>query len=301
MTNLEGTDPADFDAAKMDATDRWILSRLNTTIGEVSDALEGFKFSDPMNQIYRFFWNDLCDWYLEWAKPKMRDPQRKAATQNVLAFVLDQTLRLLHPFLPFITEGIFKNLNEIVPKRRLTGLVESPPAKALVVAQWPETSDSLIDSAVEVDIDLVQTTIRTIRELRSSRNIPPGKKLVVSAKTPAAITAVLSTNLALVEQLANLETFAVSVDMEKPDKAAVAVAGAIEVYVHDAVDPAAERIRLEKQKQLVEKGLWGVEGKLNNEQFRQRAKPEVVEQTQQKRAELQEQLATVDKHLAELN
>lgn len=300
LTHLEGTDPDAFDAAAMDAPDRWILSRLNRTISEVSDLLEGFKFSDPLNQLYRFFWNDLCDWYLEWAKPKMRDPQRKATTQNVLAFVLDQTLRLLHPFLPFITEGIFKNLNDIVPTRRLTGLVESPPSTALVVADWPRTTHSLIDCAVEADIELVQTTIRTLREVRSARNISPGLKLVVSAKTTDAISQVLSTNRTLIEQLANLESFDVAVNLEKPDNAAVAVAGAIEVYVHDVVDPAAERARLEKQKQLVEKGLRGVEGKLNNEQFLQRAKPEVVQQSQQKHAELQEQLATVEKHLAEL-
>ncbi|NIO56766.1 MAG: class I tRNA ligase family protein, partial [Candidatus Latescibacteria bacterium] len=107
MMNLEGIDPAEFDPDKMDITDRWILSRLAKTISEVTESLDKFKYSEPLSSLYRFFWNDFCDWYLEWVKPRMQDEQKKPIAQNVLAFVLDQTLRLLHPFVPFITEGIF--------------------------------------------------------------------------------------------------------------------------------------------------------------------------------------------------
>ena len=115
MMNLDGIDPARFDPSQMDVTDHWILSRLAHTISEVTDSLERFKYSEPLAELYRFFWNDFCDWYLEWAKPRMQDERKKPIAQNVLAFVLDQTLRLLHPFVPFITEGIFQKLNEIAP------------------------------------------------------------------------------------------------------------------------------------------------------------------------------------------
>ena len=122
MMNLEGTDSALFDKTKLAITDKWILSRLARTITEVTDGLDAFKYNEPLNAIYKFFWNDFCDWYLEWAKPRMFDSAQKPIAQNVLAFVLDQTLRLLHPFVPFITEGIFQKLNELAPTRGLKGI-----------------------------------------------------------------------------------------------------------------------------------------------------------------------------------
>ncbi|MHC4724557.1 MAG: valine--tRNA ligase, partial [Planctomycetota bacterium] len=113
IMNLEGIDPARFDKTKMTLTDKWILSRLARTVAVVSNSLDAFKYSEPLSELYKFFWNDFCDWYLEWAKPRMQDEHQKPIAQNVLAYVLDVTLRLLHPFIPFITEGIFKKLNEI--------------------------------------------------------------------------------------------------------------------------------------------------------------------------------------------
>lgn len=300
MLNLEGLDPNAFSVDRLDSTDRWVLSRLAATIADVTAALESFKYSEPLNQLYRFFWNDLCDWYLEWAKPKMRDAGQKAVTQNVLAFVLDQTLRMLHPFLPFITEGIFQNLNRLAPLRGLEGLAEAPASEALVVAQWPAPIASLRNQEVEAQIELVQTTIRTVREIRSARNIAPSKKLTVSVSSTPDTVALLKANPALVMQLAHLETLEAGVDLEKPANAAVAVAGPVEVYVHDAVDPAAERARLEKQAQQVGQSLKGVQAKLANENFVNRAKPEVVEQTRQKQVELEEQLTSINRHLTEL-
>jgi len=300
MLNLEGLDPKGFDPEKLDITDKWILSRLAGTIAELTDALEAFKYSEPLNQLYRFFWNDLCDWYLEWAKPKMRDRAQKPTAQNVLAFVLDQTLRMLHPFLPFITEGIFQNLSDLAPVRGLGDLAEAPPSEALVVAQWPARIESLQDQATEAEIEIIQTTVRTVREIRSKRNIAPSKKLTVSVKSSPDTVALLKANMSLVMQLGHLEALQADTDLAKPENAAVAVAGPIEVYVHDAVDPAAERAGLEKQAAQVSQNLKGVEAKLANENFVNRAKPEIVEQARRKRVELQDQLATINRHLSEL-
>ncbi|MGD9110353.1 MAG: valine--tRNA ligase, partial [Phycisphaerales bacterium] len=124
LMNLEGLQPSAFDKDKMTLADKWILSRLATVIAETTDCLDKFKFSEPINGLYKFFWNDFCDWYLEWAKPRIQDEQQKSIAQNVLAFVLDQILRLLHPFIPFITEGIFQKLNELAPQRKLKDLIE---------------------------------------------------------------------------------------------------------------------------------------------------------------------------------
>jgi valyl-tRNA synthetase len=300
MMNLDGIDPAGFDPGEMDITDRWILSRLTDTIAETTRSLDEFKYSEPLAVLYKFFWNDFCDWYLEWAKPRMQDERKRPIAQNVLAFVLDQTLRLLHPFVPFITEGIFQKLNEIAPARRLEGLLEAKNAGALVVAEWPQKVDSLRDPDAEKQIDIIQTVIRTIRDIRSNRNIPPKELLVVSVKSQQEIAGVLNQNAELISHLAGVKEFQAGTDIVKPANAAVSIADVMEVYVHEAIDPEAEHRQFEKQRQQIEKAKESVEAKLANENFVTKAKPEVVAQAKARLAQLIEQLNTVEKHLSEL-
>jgi valyl-tRNA synthetase len=301
MMNLEGTDPAGFDKTKLAITDKWILSRLARTIAEVTAGLDAFKYNEPLNAIYKFFWNDFCDWYLEWAKPRMFDSAQKPIVQNVLAFVLDQTLRLLHPFVPFITEGIFQKLNELAPTRGLKGIAELNGAKALVIADWPKRIDALINEQIERQIDNIQTVVRCVRDIRSKCNIPPSSKLVVSINAPNDISGILNADAGLLCQIANLKEFSASHSVSKPKNAAAAIAGQMQIYVHDAIDVAAERKRLTKQKDQIEGGKKSIEAKLANENFIARAKPEVVAQAKEKLAEYTEQLKAVEKHLAELN
>jgi len=300
MMNLEGMDPAGFDGNRLDLTDRWILSRLATTRDEVTAAIESFKFSEPVNLLYRFFWNDLCDWYLEWAKYRVRDKAVKGVAQNVLAFVLDQTLRLLHPFIPFITEGIYQNLKDLAPVRELRGVASGDNAEALAVAPWPLSLESLKDPVAEAQIQVVQNVVRAIRDLRSKYNIPPSAKLKASAAAPQAVSDILGTACDLVCQLAGLDSFCAAEALGKPNHAATAIVEGTHVYVHDVIDPEAERIRLTKQQQEIEQAKKGVESKLANENFVARAKPEVVAQTREKLRQLQDQLQAVERHLAEL-
>ena len=300
LMNLDGIDPAGFDPGKMDITDKWILSRLMHTIAETTRSLDEFKYSEPLALIYRFFWNDFCDWYLEWAKPRMQDEQKRPIAQNVLAFVLDQTLRLLHPFVPFITEGIFQKLNEIAPARQLEGITGAKNTGALIVAEWPQRVDCLQDADAEKQIDVIQTIIRIVRDIRSNRNIPPKKLLVVSIKSQQEIVEILERNSELISQLAGIMEFNAGMDIVKPANAAVSIAGVTEVYVHDAIDPEAEQRRFEKQKLQIEKAKESVEAKLANENFVTKAKPEVVAQAKDKLAQLVEQLNTIEKHLSEL-
>jgi len=300
IDNLEGIDPEKFDKDKITITDRWILSRLAQTIADVTKSLDQFKYSEPSAQLYRFFWNDFCDWYLEWLKPRMQDEQQKPLAQNVLAFALDQILRLIHPFIPFITEGIFQKLNDIAPARKLKGLAEAKDAKALVIAQWPMELDYLVDENAEKEIETVQSAIRTVRDIRNERNIPPNEMLAVSTKSQKEIVDTLNRNVELIHQLAYVKEFEAGVAIAKPTNAAVAIADATEVYVHDAIDQQAERKKLKKQKDKIEKAKTTVEAKLGNENFISKAKPKVVEQARAKLAELTEQLQTIEKHLDEL-
>jgi valyl-tRNA synthetase len=297
--NLEGLEPDKFDKNKLAITDKWILSRLAQTIDDVTDSLEKFRFSEPLTQLYKFFWNDLCDWFLEWAKPRMQDPQQKPIAQNVLAFVLDQTLRLLHPFIPFITEGIFQKLNEIAPNRGLKGLAEIRKCDVLTVAEWPKKIDSLINTGIEKQIETIQSVIKAIRDIRSKYNKAPSEKLIASGSSSGDTMSVLNENAGLVCQLAGLKKFTASQSAEKLKNAAAAIVDDIQVYVHDVVDLEAEQARLEKQKQQIENARKTIEAKLNNENFISRAKPEVVSQTKQKLNELTEQLETITKHLSQ--
>ena len=300
MMNLEGTDPAAFDVSKMDTTDKWILSRLAKTIAAATKGLEEFKYKEPLDEIYRFFWNDFCDWYLEWTKPRIYDGEQKPIAQNVLAFVLDQVLRLLHPFVPFITEGIFQDLNAIAPRRGLKGIMELKTADSIMVAPWPELIDGCIDEQTEQQIETVQSVIRSIRDIRSQYNIPPAKPLVCSAAAPEAVCAMLNSNAALIQKQAFVESLTVEAGLEKPEDAAVIIIDEIKLFVHDAVDKDAERKRLEKQKEFIEKGIKPLAGKLGNENFTSRAKPEVVAQSRQKLKELTDQLEAIEKLLVEL-
>jgi valyl-tRNA synthetase len=301
MMNLDGVDAERFDKEKMTITDRWILSRLARTIADVTDSLNEFRYNEPLIALYKFFWNDFCDWYLEWAKPRMQDAEQKPIAQNVLAFVLDQILRLLHPFVPFITEGIFQKLNEIAPVRKLNGLAEATKADALVAAQWPGRLDSAINADFERQIEKIQLVIRAIRDIRNKYNKPPGEKMTASANSTKEICEILNANSALVCGLAGLREFTASEGAAKPQNAAAAIAEDVQIYLHEAIDLMAERRRLEKQKEQLEKTKAGVEVKLSNEKFISRAKPEVVTQAKNKLDELTEQLAVIEKHLAELD
>lgn len=296
----------------MTITDKWILSRLADTITDVTELLDEFKFNEPLTAIYRFFWNDFCDWYLEWIKPRIKrvdsDENLNAErgtldadiAQNVLAFVLDQTLRLLHPFVPFITEGIFKKLNEIAPERKLGNIAEAKASEALVVAQWPQKLDSLENPDVEEQISIVQSVIRSIRDIRNKYNMTPKKTLTASANAPEAVSAILNDNSNLICYLAGLTDFKAAPDIEKPAGSAATIDNEIHIYVHDVIETEAERNRLEKQKQQLLNMLKPVQAKLQNENFLSKAKPDIVMQAGEKLTELTEQLATIEKHITEL-
>jgi len=300
MMNLEGMDAEKFDRAKMAIEDKWILSRLAQTVSEVTSSLDEFKFSEPLTQLYKFFWNDLCDWYLEWIKPRMRDENQKPIAQNVLAFVLDQTLRLLHPFVPFITEGIFQKLNEIAPVRKLKGMLATKNCEAMVIAEWPNSLDSLAYKENDEKVANIQEAVRGIRDLRTQYSKQPSEKLEASADAPKELADILNANAGLICQLAGLKKFSVSEKNGKPKDAAAIISGQMQIYLHQAVDVEAERQRLEKQKQQLEQAKKGLEVKLANNNFISRAKPEVVAQAKEKFKELVEQLATVEKHLSQL-
>jgi valyl-tRNA synthetase len=301
LMNLDGIRADKFDKGKMSLTDRWILSRLAATIAAVTQQLDDFKYSEPLTELYKFFWNDFCDWYLEWIKPRMQDHSQRGTAQNVLAFVLDQTLRLLHPFIPFITEGIFQKLNEVAPVRKLKDLIEAEEADALVVAQWPREVGSFIDTDIEEEIKLIQDVITAIRDVRSKHPGHPKRLIPVWACAKYEIVTSLNRNRSLIKKLAALSDFQADIHVTKPPNTVTAIANNVEVFIGNIVNPQAERSQLEKQKQEIKRAKQAVEAKLSNQNFITRAKPEIVARTRERLTQLTEQLQTIDKNLLELD
>ena len=230
----------------------------------------------------------------------MQDEEQRPVAQNVLAFVLDQTLRLFHPFVPFITEGIFQKLNEIAPTCGLTGLAETASSDALVIAAWPNRIDALIDEQTEKDIMRIQDVIRAIRDVRSKYGVHPKRRIDVTARASYEIIISLNRNRDLIKKLAVLSDFQADTNLTKASNAVAVITNDIEIFVSGAIDPKVERRRLEEQKQEVARAKKAVEAKLNNENFVAKAKPQVVAQARDRLAELAEQLKTVEKHLSEL-
>jgi valyl-tRNA synthetase len=206
----------------------------------------------------------------------------------------------MHPFVPFITEGIFQKLNEIAPDRKLEGLAEPNTAEVLAVSGWAGLDKSLQNEEVERAIEDIQLVIKTLRDIRNKYGISPKDKMTASSNAPDSVAKILNENSQLICQLANLEKFEAGSDMEKPKKAAASVAGELQVYLHDAIDPQAEIERLNKQKEKILKGKKSAEGKLSNENFLNKAKPEIVERTKEQLEQFNRQLENVEGLLSEL-
>jgi valyl-tRNA synthetase len=257
--------------------DRWILSRLTRTISDVQQALKAYRFNEAAGALYQFLWHDYCDWYLEWSKLTLYrgdDPAARARTQATLLEVLETTLRLLHPFMPFITEEIWQKL----PKGR--GGPDS-----IMVARFPRRRR--MDPTAEAEFGPIIDAVTKIRNIRSEMQIPPARPLtaLIRPKT-AALEGILQNSLASIAALARAD-LRVDREIVRPPKSAIAVSEAGEVYVplEGVIDVGAERRRLERELGRAEEELSRLDGKLGRAEFRERAPAEVVAREEARRAE----------------
>ena len=290
MMNLAGA-PAWADTRPgAHLADAWILSRLNTTVRDVTAAMKGFRFNELADTLYHFLWDDLCDWYLEIAKARIQAGEQ--APKAVLAHALDVFLRLLHPVAPFITEAIWQRLNDVAPVR---GPGDAPAEPLLVAAQWPQADGSAIRPAAEEAFELLQDLVRQVRNVRTEHNVPPRKAVdaLVEATGPAAT--LIGENLDLLRSQAALGELTVRHEPAPPPTGAAAVtAGGAKLYVLDIIDVDAEKLRLAKQAETLGKGIEGIQRKLANENFVTRAPAEVVQRERDRLADLQAELAVVE-------
>ena len=285
--------------------DRWVLSRLAATVRATDQALANFEFSQYAQQLYDFFWRDLCDWYIEAVKPTVRgDPEQR----RVLAACLDVALRLLHPVMPFITERLWQRLNEVAPQRGVDGLVLAP-GDLLVRAAWPVVSDDLIDEQAESDFRFQQAWVGAIREIRTSHQIPPRETLQFAARVPEAVAARLAGLADGIEALAGARPTALAEAL--PDELDdLVLVGTSQVLSHEVrvyrtgdagVDHAAERQRLERRLAEARGSLGTLQGRLNNRGYVDKAPPHLVEQTRQQLATAEKEVAALEAQLAGLS
>ena len=300
LMNLEGYqfDPARADQLGME--DRWILSRLSDACQQVQQQLEDYNPSAAIGIAREFFWNELCDWYLEAIKPRLRDGGEDAGTaQQVLATCLDQVLRLLHPFVPFVTEELWGSLREIAELRGIDAPL--PDHELLCLATWPAAVSSWRDDALEHTFDRGRELIRTIRDLRSRYNIPPREPLEVRVRTTAESEINLGSLEGLILHLGCISSLTIGHDVERTIDSAVSVSRGVEVFVPGVIDLEKEKVRLREQEKQTEGRLDGSHKKLANENFVSKAAPEVVEREKALVAELEQQLMTIRSNIEALN
>ena len=271
--------------------DRWILSGLRATRDEVTRALEDYRFHDATTCLYRFVWNDFCDWYLELCKARLEEGGDSAKTaRGVLARVLREVLALLHPFTPFQTEVLWGAWHQAMGK---------PPGSRLVLAPWPETDDLHRDEEAESRMGLLQDVVRGVRNLRALAMVAERKPLVahLSCGRPE-LAEVLDASRPRLAALASLSEVHVGTGLERPVGAAAAVAGDVEVFLELGADADLEKLAqtLEQRATKAKKALAGLDAKLGNAAFVSNADPELVEGERTKRAELARELELLERN-----
>ena len=288
VMHLEGFSPEnDQEGAQKSKllADRWIRSRLHRAIGDVTRHLDQYRFNDAAAAIYQFIWHEFCDWYLELIKPVLYGKERTDEKEGVLGtlyLVWRTCLKLLHPFMPFLTEEIWQKC-----------IADNT---AIMTADFPQTDASLEDKEGEEEMALIMEVITKIRNIRGEMVIPPAKKIAVTISVPdEKMRGLISRDEQYIIYQANLSQLTIAGEMDEPAGVATGVVQSIRIFVflEGLVDFSAERQRLEKEMAKVEKDLGIVSGKLANENFRQKASPQIIEKEEQKYQILTEKYAAL--------
>ncbi len=275
---------------------RWIVSRLNTTSAEVNEALAEFRFHEAANIIYQFFWGDFCDWYLEIVKLRLdfNEPANKGATQSALATligVFETALRLLSPFMPFITEEIWQALYD-----------QNPPAKSIALTRYPEPAAEHIDASVEKQMTTLQEMIVTLRSLRKDLDVPEKEQVPAYFLSSNGMDRVFQANHDIVQKLARISTLEPETAWRLASSNTRTTASFTTGLLYERqIDVAAERERLLKEVAKYEKELQSKHGQLGNEAFLSKAPAPIVEGLRTRAAELVLLIAKAHEGLAGLS
>ncbi len=293
LGNLDGFTPGEPRAVSQ--ADAWIFSRLAKLSVEVTKDIETYQFGEMARELHAFFWNEFCDWYIEFSKASLREEgDARLQTQRNLVYVLDNALRLLHPAMPFVTEAIWENVPHAEGE-----------APALMMAKWPEPESlaSLVDEESERAVSLLCDVVSAVRSTRARYGISPKQELPVVLRAGFENAHVLEGLKSQIVSMARAsELSIVPSDAHKPAESACVVAHGCEVYcvLTGLIDFEAERARLTKERATLQKDEAKFAKKLSNPGFLAKAAPEIVEKDTAKLAELRDKLARVEEQLAEL-
>jgi valyl-tRNA synthetase len=290
--NLEGYD-GDCrleESQERSLADRWILSRFNAATEEICQDLEHFRFNDAATAIYKFIWHEFCDWYIELSKTRLmsQGPGRRA-TQNTLIHVLEGCLKLLHPIMPFITEEIWQKLPH-------TG-------KSIALAPFPQHDAKNQDEQAEKRLGLVMEVIIAVRNIRGEMNLSPALMLNLLVKTDDKEGgAILQTHADYIRDLARVQDMTVGPDTAKPQVSASSVLPGMEIIVPLAglMNFDDEKKRLEKELKKIEKDIIFIDNKLSNQEFVQKAPPEVIAKDKERQSALSEKQTKLLTHLKKI-
>ena len=270
--------------------DHWILSRHNRLIANVTRLIDAYQFGEAGRQIYDFLWGEYCDWYIEISKIRLygKEARRRLMVQRVLVYVLERTLRLLHPFMPFVTEALWQEL----PRE----------GESLMIAPWPEPRET--DDEAEEEMSLVMDAIRAIRNARAEYEVEPGKRIeaIIAAGESYAL---LTSQRDILVSLARLDDEKLRLAhtlVKKPAKALTLVVDGLEIYLplEGMVDLAAERERLTKEVEALSAAIARSEGLLANEDFTRKAPVHVVDREREKLVVNRERKAKLEERLKSL-
>ena len=283
---------------KLSLADKWILAKLGEAMKEINAALAEYRFDVYARAAYDFFWRDFCDWYVEASKTALKDPAAASTTAQVLLAVLDASLRMLHPMLPFITEKLWANLNETHPNRGLAGILNGCTSKRAIQAAWPKVGSSVdgdVDSTL-ADFASLQEIIVAIRNVRNEHKADPKKSVPISINAPANRVELVNSNKSLIELLAICKITQVG-QVQAPQNSVRAGAAGCDVFIEGLIDPEADKQRQAKKEEDLKKQISALEGRLSNEAYVSKAPPQLVKQSQDQLAALK---AELEKILAEM-
>lgn len=292
LMNMNGLKVEEIDlTGEKSVADKWILTRLNETIETVTRLSDRYEFGEVGRVLYNFIWDDFCDWYIEMAKLPLygEDEAAKKTTRSVLAHVLDNTMRLLHPFMPFITEEIWQNLPH--------------EGESITIAAWPTVREELTDKAAAEEMKLLVEIIRSVRNIRAEVSTPMSKKINMMIKAKDAETAaVLTKNEGYIDRFCNPEELTINTELTTPDKAMTAVVTGAEIILplEGLINIEEEIARLQKEWDKLNKEVERVQKKLSNDGFIKKAPEKVIEEERAKEKDYAEKRAAVEARMNEL-
>jgi len=292
LMNLKDCKSPSIDTDTLTLADTWIMSRIGAVADEISSNIEGYKFNDAANICYQFIWHEFCDWYLEMVKLELysNDQKRREAAQSAMQILLSGVLRLLHPFVPFITEEIWQRMPHT--------------EGSIMAAQFPRRTDFVYDEKSVKEMDLIKEVITGVRNIRGEMNIPPKKaaKIVIDVKGDKE-REILKNNHSYITNLAKVESIDFISDTKKPDSSATYVFSDIQVHVllKGLINYDDEKKRIYKRIKKIEKEMEISQKKLANRDFLNQAPPDIVENVKQKAQRMSMKLDKLNQNLTILD